>query len=150
MQDFFPCGSSAPVRVVHEGGAAAWLAGTLAMQSVQGHRLPPSQELWPYLSLFLSLLYLGIRRPLCPVFSVAVPIQALRAFPFLGSFPVVQSLRHIEGLPWRGSYSVDRCIRHLKMYPGWGPTLVQCIMHLMGQLLNCSAADAGESGERLW
>jgi len=52
MQDFFACGSSAPVRVVHEGGAAAWLAGTLATQSVQGHGLPPSQELWPYLSLF--------------------------------------------------------------------------------------------------
>jgi len=25
---FFPCGSSAPVRVEHEGGTAAWVAGT--------------------------------------------------------------------------------------------------------------------------
>ena len=32
---FFACGSSAPVRVEREGGAAAWLAGTLAVPSVQ-------------------------------------------------------------------------------------------------------------------
>ena len=42
---FFACGSSAPVRVEREGGIAAWLAGTLVIQSVQGHGLPPSQEL---------------------------------------------------------------------------------------------------------
>ena len=56
MQDFFACGSSAPVRVEREGGAAVWLVGTLAMQSVQAHELPPLQELWPYQSIFLSLL----------------------------------------------------------------------------------------------
>ena len=44
---FFACGSSAPVRAEHEGGAAAWLMGTLAASSVQGHGLPPPQELWP-------------------------------------------------------------------------------------------------------
>jgi len=53
---FFACGSSAPVRAEHEGGAAACLAGTLAASSVQRHGLPPPQELWPYQSLFLSLL----------------------------------------------------------------------------------------------
>ena len=52
---FFACGSSAPVRVECEGGAAAWLAGTLAMPSVQGHRLPPLQEWWPYQSFFEPL-----------------------------------------------------------------------------------------------
>ena len=52
---FFACGSSAPVRVEHEGGTAAWLAGTLAVPSVQGPGLPPLQELWPHQSLFLSL-----------------------------------------------------------------------------------------------
>ena len=41
---FFVCGISAPVRVEHEGGAAAWLLGTLKAPSVQGHRLPPRQE----------------------------------------------------------------------------------------------------------
>ena len=29
MQEFFACGSSAPVRVEREAGTAAWLAGTL-------------------------------------------------------------------------------------------------------------------------
>ena len=57
MQDFFfACGSSAPVRVEHEAGVAAWLVGTLAVPGVQGHGLPPLQELWPYQSVFSSLL----------------------------------------------------------------------------------------------
>ena len=49
------CGSSAPVRVEHEGGAAAWVARTLVASNVQGHRLLPLQESWPYQSLFLNL-----------------------------------------------------------------------------------------------
>ena len=48
--------SSALVRVEREGGTTAWLVGTLAVPSVQGHGLPPPQELWPYQSLFSSLL----------------------------------------------------------------------------------------------
>ena len=48
---FFPaCGSSDPIRVECEVGTAACLAGTLAAQSVLGHRLPLLQELWPYQS----------------------------------------------------------------------------------------------------
>ena len=38
-RQFFACGSSAPVRVECEGGTAAWLVGTLAEPSVQGHSL---------------------------------------------------------------------------------------------------------------
>ena len=45
---FLSCGSSAPVRVEHDGGAAAWLVGTLAAPSVQGHGLPLPQELWSW------------------------------------------------------------------------------------------------------
>ena len=44
MQAFFACGSSAPVRVEHDGGAAARLSGTLAVPTVQGYGLPPPQE----------------------------------------------------------------------------------------------------------
>ena len=47
---------SAPVRASCGGVAAAWVAGTLAAPSVQRQGLPPPQELWPYQSLFLSLL----------------------------------------------------------------------------------------------
>ena len=52
----FACGGSAPVKVEHEGGAAASLVGTLVAPSVQGNRLSPLQELWPYPCLFSSLL----------------------------------------------------------------------------------------------
>ena len=38
-----------------EGGPAAWLAGTLVAPSVQGHRLPLPQELWPYQSFIKPL-----------------------------------------------------------------------------------------------
>ena len=43
------------MRVEREDDSVAWLVGTLVAPSVQGHRLPPPQELWPYQSLFLSL-----------------------------------------------------------------------------------------------
>ena len=49
---FFACGSSAPVRVEREDGTAVWLAGTLAVPSMQGHGLPLPQEVWLYHSLF--------------------------------------------------------------------------------------------------
>ena len=39
-------------------------------------------------------------------FSVALPIQAFRGLPCLGSFSVVWCIRHIEGAPWLGPYSV--------------------------------------------
>ena len=57
MQDFcvYACGSSAPVRIEHDGGAAAWLARTLEVQSVQGHGLPLPQELWLDQSFFEPL-----------------------------------------------------------------------------------------------
>ena len=56
-------------------------------------------------------------------FSIALPVQALRGLPYLGSFSVVPRIRHIGRPPWLGSYSVVLCIRHL-----------------MGQPLYCSAA----------
>ena len=51
---FFASVSSVPVRVEHEGGTAAWIAGTLAAPSIQGHGLSLLQELWPYQNLFLA------------------------------------------------------------------------------------------------
>ena len=117
---FFACGSSAPERLEHEGGTAAWLAGTLVAPSVQGQGLPPWQELWPYQSLFSSLMQLAIRRPLGQSFSITLPIQTLRGLPCLESFSVVWCGRHIEGPPWLGSYPVDPSFRHVKEHHGWG------------------------------
>ena len=56
---FLAYGSSAPVRAECEDSAAAWLAGTLAAPSVQGHGLPLPQELWSYQSLFFKPLVAG-------------------------------------------------------------------------------------------
>ena len=52
------------MRVEHEDDSVAWLVGTLVAPSVQGHRLPPPQELWPYQSLFLSLVAGNQKAPL--------------------------------------------------------------------------------------
>ena len=65
-------------------------------------------------------------------FFVALPIQALRRLPCLGSFSVVLCVRHTEGSFWLGSYSVDRRVRHLKGHPGWDPTLDRRVRHLKG------------------
>ena len=89
MRLFFACGSPATVIAECEGGPGAWLAGILVVSSVQRHGLSPLQELWPYKSLFSSLLYLAIRRSLRPVFLLAPPIQALRGLPCLRSFSAV-------------------------------------------------------------
>ena len=79
-------------------------------------------------------------------FSVALPIQAIRGFPCLGSLCCSAHQAHrgvplaavllcrltcqaLKRAPWMGSYSVD-----------------QCVGHLMGQPLYCSAADVGERG----
>ena len=43
------------MKVKHESGTAAWLLGTLVAPSVQGHGLPPPQELWPSESFFEPL-----------------------------------------------------------------------------------------------
>ena len=47
------------MSVESEGGTAAGLLGTLAVQNVQGHRLPPPQELWPCQSLLFKPLVVG-------------------------------------------------------------------------------------------
>ena len=130
------------VIVECEGGTAAWLAGTLAALSVQGHKLPLPQEHGPIKSLISSLLWQAVRSPLRP-FSVAPPIQAQRALSCLGPFSSSACQEHggvplaglllctsghpaLTGAPWLGSCSV-----------------VQSVRCLMGQALYCSAAAEG-------
>ena len=110
---FFAYGSSAPVRVECEGGAAAWLVGTLVAHLVwtsPGHGLPPQEAhnhrsygpIRVFLQASCSWQLHGL---FGQTFSVVLPIQALRGLPCLGSFSVVQHVRHI------------------KEHSGWGPTL---------------------------
>ena len=101
------------MRVEHEGDRAAWVVGTMVAPTVQGYGLPQPLEYWPYQSLFSSLWYLTIRRPLRLVFAHSSTVQALRGLPCLGSFSVVPCIRHIEGPPPSAPLPA----------PGWGPTL---------------------------
>ena len=82
-------------------------------------------------------------------FSEDLPIPALRGLPCCGVLLCCSAHQAHRGAPWLGSFSLDRHIRHLQGHPGWGPCVVQCIRHLMGQPLYCSAADAGVWRERL-
>ena len=60
---FFVCGSSAPVRVEHEGGAAAWLAGTLGAKCAGAQTasatgvMALSESFFKFLVALFSLLY---------------------------------------------------------------------------------------------
>ena len=118
------------VRVECEGGAAAWFAGTLAVQSVHGHRLPPTRSYGPFRVFFQASCSWQSEGLFGQLFSVALPVQALRGPPCLVFFCCSECQAH-RGAPWLGSYSV-----------------VQCVRRLMGQPLYCSAADAGVWGER--
>ena len=106
---FFACGSSVPVTVENEeneGGAAAWLAGTHVVPSVQVHGLPPLQKLWPSQSLFPHLLQLAIKRPLWPVFLGSSTFSGTWRAPSPGVL-----LCCLAGQAHRGAS------------PGWGPNL---------------------------
>ena len=125
MQDFFffAYGNSAPVRVEHEGGTAAWVVRTLVVPSMQGHVLPQSQELWPNQSFFRASGSWQSEGFFGQSFSLVLPVQVLRGLPCLGSFSVVWCIRHIEGPHWLGSDSVDHSVRHLNGHPVWDHTL---------------------------
>ena len=97
------------MRVECEGSAATWLIGTLAAPGVQGRGLLPPQEFGPYQSLFLASCSWRSAGLFSQSFSIALPVQAIRGLPCLGSFSVVQCVRHIERPPWLESYSVELC-----------------------------------------
>ena len=92
--------------------------GTLAAPSVQGHRLPLTQEWRPH-QCFFELLVAGNQKTSLASFSIALPVHALRGLSCLVS-SAVQNVRHIEGPPWLGCYSVDLRVSHLMEHPGWG------------------------------
>ena len=136
------------MRVEHEGGTAAWLAGTLAAPSVQRHGLPLPQELWPHQSLFPASYSWQPEGLFGQSFSIALPIRALRGLPCLESFSVVLCIRHIEGLYWLGSYSVDQPIRHLKVTLA-GVLLCSSVPQVFdgpASLFSCPAGIWGEGG----
>ena len=103
------------MRVEREGGAAAWLVGTLA---VCGTRTASAAGVMALSESFFEPLVADNQKASLASFSIALPIRALRGLPSLGPFSVVHHIRHIEGPPWLGSYSVVRGISHLKEHLG--------------------------------
>ena len=86
MRLFLLLAALLPVRVECEGGTAVWLLGTLDAPSVQGHRLPLWQELWPHQSPFFKTLVADTQEA-----SLALKPLSLQLLPF----------RHLEGsLVW--------------------------------------------------
>ena len=79
------------MRAEREGDTIAWLGGTLEAPSVQGHGLPPLQELQPYQNLFCASCVWRSEGLFGQSFSVAQLVQALRGLPCLVSFSVVHA-----------------------------------------------------------
>ena len=61
-----------------------------------GTRVPPSQELQPFLKLCVAG---DEKASVASLFSVALPVEALGGLPCLGCSSVVQCIRHVEGPP---------------------------------------------------
>ena len=91
------------MRVEREGGAAAWLVGTLVAPSVQGHRLPPVMALSES---FLQPVVAGDQRPLWPVFLHSSAHAGTWRAPLPGVLLCCSVCQAHRGTP-----------------PGWGPTL---------------------------
>ena len=131
------------MKVECEGGAAAWLAGTQVAPSVQGHKFPPPQELWPYQS-FVYPLVAGYQKA-----SLASLSLYLHLFRHLeGYLAWSPSLLFSMSGTWRGPPTGVLLCRSahqaLKVAPWVGScSVVQCIRCLIGQPLYCSAANVG-------
>ena len=105
----FACGSSVLVRVEYEGGTAAWLSGCLVAPSVQGHGLPPPQELWPnqsYIEPFAAgdqKACLGCLSPLLyPFRHLEGLLPGDRGAPLAGVLLCTSVHQALEGAPWVG------------------------------------------------
>ena len=97
------------------------LLGLRGPWCVQGHGLPPVQELWPSQSFFEPLVAGDQKASLASLSPYLCQFRHVEGVLLCRS--VCQALK---GAPWVGSYSV-----------------VQCIRRLMAQPLYCSAANYG-------
>ena len=122
----FACGSSVPVRVELKVAQLLGLQGPWWRQVCRDTDCLHCRSYDPIRVLIRASCSWRSEGLFGQSFSVALPVQALRGLPCLGSYSVVQHVRHIEGAPWLGSYSIDRCVRRLKV----GSYSVVCIIHL--------------------
>ena len=141
-KSFFACDICVPVRAEREGGTAARLVGTVGAPSVRDADCPHGRSHGP-VRVSVEPLVAGDQKG--QSFCIALPFQALRGLPCLGSFSVAQHIRHMARRPWLGPYSVDWRIRHLKRHPGWVLLWSSVYQEFDG---TASAANAGVWGQR--
>ena len=130
---FFACGSFAPVRVELEGGTPAWLVGTLAVPSMQGHGLCCSSY-GPFRVFFRAFCSWRSEGLFAQSFSVPLPgsgtvggLPYLESFSFVWHFIIYRgaplggvllcrlACQALKGAPWLRSYSVVQCIRWVSL-----------------------------------
>ena len=119
-QDFFLPVAALPQGELRVKAANRLACGDLAAPSVQGHGLPPLQELGPCQNLFFEPLVAGDQKASLASLSVAPPVQALGGS--LAWAPLCLAHQHIETPPPpAGVLHCRSACRHLKGHPGWGP-----------------------------
>ena len=136
------------MRAEREGGTAARLVGTVGAPSVRDTDCPHGRSHGP-VRVSVEPLVAGDQKG--QSFCIALPFQALRGLPCLGSFSVAQHIRHMARRPWLGPYSVDWRIRHLKRHPGWvllWSSVYQEFDGTASPLFSCQRWCVG--AERLW
>ena len=76
------------MRVEREGGAAAWLAGTLVGAKCAGTKTASAIGVMVLSESFFEPIVAGDQKAFLA--SLPLPIEALRGLPCLGSFSIVQ------------------------------------------------------------
>ena len=83
-ESFFACGSSAPVRVEHEDGAAAWLAGLWQSQVCRDTDCLHHRSYGPIRVFFRASCSWQSEGLFGQSFSIALPVRALKRGPLPG------------------------------------------------------------------
>ena len=110
---FFACGSSAPVRVECEGGAAAWLQGPWWCQVYEITGCLHCRSHHPIRVFFWASFSWWSEGLFGQSFSIDPRVKALRRLPCLGSFFAVWCLSHIEGPLWSGTPICSQLVFHM-------------------------------------
>ena len=133
------------MRAECEGGAAAWLLGTLAVPSAQDMDCLHHKSFGAIRVFFQASCCCRSEPLFGQSFSVALQVQES----FLAWGPsVFRRVRHTKGPPLPGVLLCRWVHQALKGAPWVGSySVVQCIRRLSGQPLYCSATNAGVWGE---
>ena len=119
---YFACDSSAPVRVECEGGATAWLVGTLAVPSMQGQTASAAGVMVLSESFFQPLVA-GNRRPVWLVFLHSSACSGTLRAPLPGVLLCCSACQAHRGGTLAGVLLCRLASQALKRAPWRGPTL---------------------------